>query len=97
MSFWQWVVPAVLAALTIGLVGLAHAAVVPALEQGQELRQALITIAIAIIADQMIAHFPRHVPGGTVKFGGNPVGMAWPGWANVRIELPLTSSTHSPG
>ena len=31
--------------------------------QGQDLRQALITIAISvIIADQVIAHFPRHVP-----------------------------------
>ena len=38
---------------------------------GQELRQALITIAISvIIADQIIAHFPRNVSAGAQKSVG---------------------------
>ena len=56
--------------------------------QGQDLRQALITIAVSVIvADQVIAHFPRHVPEGTQAFGGNAVGIGWPGWTNRLVDL----------
>ena len=88
--------PALVACLAVGVVGLIVQQVFLRWNMGQELRQALITIAISvIIADQIIGHFPRHVPEGTVKFGGNAVGMAWPGWANTRIELPLTGIDYS--
>ena len=96
VTTWEWVYPALVACLVVGVVGLIVQQVFLRWNMGQELRQALITIAISvIIADQIIGHFPRHVPGGTVKFGGNPVGMAWPGWANVRIELPLIGIDYS--
>ena len=56
--------------------------------QGQDLRQALITIAVSVIvADQVIAHFPRHVPEGTKAFGGNAVGIGWPGWTSRLVDL----------
>jgi branched-chain amino acid transport system permease protein len=56
--------------------------------QGQELRQALITIAVSvIIADQIIAHFPRNVGEGTQKFGGNAVDLTWPGWTDRFVNL----------
>jgi branched-chain amino acid transport system permease protein len=96
VTTWEWVYPALVACLVVGVVGLIVQQVFLRWNMGQELRQALITIAISvIIADQIIGHFPRHVPGGTVKFGGNPVGMAWPGWVNVRIELPLIGIDYS--
>jgi branched-chain amino acid transport system permease protein len=56
--------------------------------QGQELRQALITIAVSvIIADQIIAHFPRKVSTGAQKFGGNAVDLTWPGWVDNPVNL----------
>jgi len=96
VTTWEWVYPALVACLVVGVVGLIVQQVFLRWNMGQELRQALITIAISvIIADQIIGHFPRHVPEGTVRFGGNAVGMAWPGWANTRIELPLTGIDYS--
>ena len=67
--------------------------------QGQDLRQALITIAVSVIvADQVIAHFPRHVPAGRPAFGGNAVSIAWPGWTQRFVDLRSSaSSTRSPG
>ena len=45
--------------------------------QGQELRQALITIAVSIIlADQMLAHF-----------GGVAQDIAWPGAFDKFVDL----------
>ena len=65
-----------------------HPAGVPALEPGQELRQALITIAVSVIvADQIIAHFPRTVSTGAQKFGGNAVSLTWPGWTDRLVNL----------
>jgi branched-chain amino acid transport system permease protein len=53
-----WLVPLLLGALAMGLLGVLIYQVFLRWNQGQELRQALITIAIAvIIADQMLAHF----------------------------------------
>jgi branched-chain amino acid transport system permease protein len=57
-DFLGWLVPLLLAALAMGLLGVLIYQVFLRWNQGQELRQALITIAIAvIIADQMLAHF----------------------------------------
>ena len=65
----NWVVPPLIAACIVGVVGLTMQQVSPALEPGPGARQALITIAIAIIlADQMLAHF-----------GGVAEDIAWPG------------------
>ena len=96
VTTWEWIYPALVACLVIAVVGLIVQQVFLRWNMGQELRQALITIAISvIIADQIIGHFPRHVPEGTIKFGGNAVSMAWPGWANTRIELPLIAIDYS--
>ena len=52
------ILPLVLACLCTGLAGLFMHQVFLRWNQGQELRQALITIALSIIAaDQMLAHF----------------------------------------
>ena len=75
----NWIVPALIASIIVGFVGLTMQQVFLRWNQGQELRQALITIAIAIIlADQMLAHF-----------GGIAEDIAWPGkldtfW-NLRV------------
>jgi branched-chain amino acid transport system permease protein len=53
-----WLVPLVLASLFIGLLGVVIQQLFLRWNQGQDLRQALITIAIGVIlADQMLAHF----------------------------------------
>jgi branched-chain amino acid transport system permease protein len=53
-----WLVPIVLAAIVIGLVGVLIQQLFLRWNQGQDLRQALITIAISVImADQMLAQF----------------------------------------
>ena len=96
VTTWEWVYPALIACSVVGVVGLIVQQVFLRWNMGQDLRQALITIAISvIIADQVIAHFPRHVPEGTSRFGGNAVSMAWPGWVNTRVELPLTGIDYS--
>jgi branched-chain amino acid transport system permease protein len=54
----SWVVPLLLATLLIGLVGVLLQQVFLRWNQGQDLRQALITIALSVIfADQMLAAF----------------------------------------
>jgi branched-chain amino acid transport system permease protein len=53
-----WLVPLVLSALAIGVVGVIIQQLFLRWNQGQDLRQALITIAISVImADQMLAQF----------------------------------------
>jgi branched-chain amino acid transport system permease protein len=67
-----WVVPLVFATVVIGLVGLGIQQLFLRWNQGQDLRQALITIAISVIfADQMIAHY-----GGVVQSIQAPT--SWP-------------------
>jgi branched-chain amino acid transport system permease protein len=57
-SLAEWVVPLLVAAVAVALIGLAMQQLLLRWNQGQELRQALITIAISvIIADQALAHF----------------------------------------
>jgi branched-chain amino acid transport system permease protein len=58
VMYADWLLPLVISCLTVGFVGLAMHQLFLRWNQGQELRQALITIAISIIAaDQMLAHF----------------------------------------
>jgi branched-chain amino acid transport system permease protein len=62
--------------------------------QGQDLRQALITIAISVIvADQIIAHFPRS--SGFQIGGGQAVSMTWPGWTERRVDLQVWGLEYS--
>jgi branched-chain amino acid transport system permease protein len=71
-NFKSWIVPLVVATLLIGLAGLLMQQVFLRWNQGQDLRQALITIAISVIlADQMVAHF-----GGIAQSIGQPA--EWP-------------------
>jgi branched-chain amino acid transport system permease protein len=54
----DWLLPLVVASLAVGLIGLVMQQLFLRWNQGQELRQALITIAISvIIADQALANF----------------------------------------
>jgi branched-chain amino acid transport system permease protein len=86
VSTWEWVFPAIVAAGLVGLVGLVVQQLFLSWNQGQELRQALITIAISvIIADQVIAHFN----------GGLASTVTWPGWTNRLVELPLLGVDYS--
>src|SRR5215210_4637738 len=65
-SFWDWFLPLIAASFAIAVVGLVMQQVFLRWNQGQELRQALITIGLSIIlADQMVAHFdptPQTIP-----------------------------------
>ena len=68
----SWIVPLVVATIAIGHGGVLMQQVFLRWNQGQDLRQALITIAISVIlADQMVAHF-----GGTAESIQQPA--AWP-------------------
>jgi branched-chain amino acid transport system permease protein len=68
----SWIVPLVIATAVIGVVGVVMQQVFLRWNQGQDLRQALITIAISVIlADQMVAHF-----GGIAESIQQPA--AWP-------------------
>jgi branched-chain amino acid transport system permease protein len=80
VNLTHWIVPTIVATLLIGALGLAMQQIFLRWNQGQDLRQALITIAIAIIlADQMLAHF-----------GGVAEDIAWPRnidtFTNLRVE-----------
>ena len=80
VNMTHWIVPAIVATLVIAAMGLTMQQVFLRWNQGQELRQALITIAISIIlADQMLAHF-----------GGVAEDIAWPRnfdkFVNLRVE-----------
>jgi branched-chain amino acid transport system permease protein len=71
-SLAAWVLPLILAVLIIGVIGVLLQQVFLRWNQGQDLRQALITIAISVIfADQMLAEF-----GGISKDIKPPT--AWP-------------------
>jgi branched-chain amino acid transport system permease protein len=95
-STWEWVLPLLVTVGCIALFGLGMQQLLLRWNQGQDLRQALITIAISVIvADQVIAHFPRSVPEGAPRFGGNAVSIAWPGWSDRRIDLQLFGIQYS--
>ena len=68
MGLGQWLLPAVAAVAIVAGAGLLMQQLFLRWNQGQDLRQALITIAISIIlADQMLAHF-----------GGVAEDISWP-------------------
>jgi branched-chain amino acid transport system permease protein len=72
-----WVVPLMFATVVIGLVGLGIQQLFLRWNQGQDLRQALITIAISVIfADQMVAHY-----GGVVQSIQQPT--SWPNTVTI--------------
>ena len=85
VTTWEWVYPAIVACLVVGVVGLIVQQVFLRWNMGQELRQALITIAISvIIADQIIGTSPvtfRGVPSNSVA-----TRSAWPGPAGRTSE-----------
>jgi branched-chain amino acid transport system permease protein len=58
VNWWQWIVPAIVACGAVAVIGLVMQQGFLRWNQGQEIRQALITIAVSLIlADQMIAHY----------------------------------------
>ena len=80
VNLTHWIVPAIIATVVVAAVGLAMQQTLLRWNQGQDLRQALITIAVSIIlADQMLAHF-----------GGIAEDIAWPrNWdtfVNLRVK-----------
>src|SRR5215207_141824 len=71
VSLTNWIVPALVGTVAVAGLGLVTQQLFLRWNQGQELRQALITIAISIIlADQVIAHFNE----------GIASSVTWPGW-----------------
>jgi len=79
VNFVNWFLPGLIATACIAILGLATQQLFLRWNQGQDLRQALITIAISIIlADQMLAHF-----------GGVAEDISWPGtfdrFVNLRV------------
>jgi branched-chain amino acid transport system permease protein len=96
VNTWEWLVPLLVAAPCIAVVGFVTQQALLRWNQGQELRQALITIAISVIvADQIIAHFPRATSTVAQKFGGNAVSMTWPGWTDRFVDLHVGGVTYS--
>lgn len=77
VTLLAWVVPLVAAASLAAVVGVVLQQVFLRWNQGQELRQALITIAISVVlADQMLR-----------QFGGLAETMVWPGAVEHYIEI----------
>jgi branched-chain amino acid transport system permease protein len=77
VSLAEWVIPAIAGVAVVAGVGLLMQQLFLRWNQGQDLRQALITIAIAIIlADQMLAHY-----------GGVAQDISWPGTFDKFVNL----------
>ncbi len=77
VSLFQWVFPLLVAVAAVAVLGLLIQQLFLRWNQGQDLRQALITIAISIImADQMLAHF-----------GGIAEDISWPGTFDKFVNL----------
>jgi branched-chain amino acid transport system permease protein len=77
VSLAQWVLPALAAVAIVAGAGLIMQQLFLRWNQGQDLRQALITIAISIIlADQMLAHF-----------GGVAEDISWPRTFDKFVNL----------
>ena len=80
VNLTHWIVPAIVGTVVVAAMGLIMQQLFLRWNQGQDLRQALITIAISIIlADQMLAHF-----------GGVAEDVAWPRnidtFTNLRVS-----------
>src|SRR5262249_58923679 len=92
VNTWEWLLPLLVAAPCIAVVGLATQQIFLRWNQGQELRQALITIGISVIvADQIIAHFPRATSTVAQKFGGNAVSLTWPGRTDRFVNMHVST------
>src|SRR3954449_638574 len=77
VSLVNWIIPVLVGALVVAGVGLIMQQLLLRWNQGQDLRQALITIAVSIIlADQMLAHF-----------GGIAEDISWPGDFDKFVNL----------
>jgi len=77
VSILSWIVPLIAAASLAAVLGVLLQQVLLRWNQGQELRQALITIAVSVIlADQMLR-----------QFGGLAKSMVWPGAVSNFIEI----------
>jgi branched-chain amino acid transport system permease protein len=86
VNSWEWVAPMLVGAACIAGAGLVIQQTLLRWNQGQELRQALITIAISVVvADQVIAHFE----------GGNAVSLTWPGWMDRLVDIKLFGIEYS--
>jgi branched-chain amino acid transport system permease protein len=85
VNFSQWVVPTLVAVAIIAAAGLIMQQLLLRWNQGQELRQALITIAVSIIlADQMLAHF-----------GGVAQDISWPSTFDKFVDLKLYETQYT--
>ena len=77
VSFMQWLIPVLAGAAVVAGVGLLMQQLFLRWNQGQDLRQALITIAVSIIlADQLLAHN-----------GGVAQDISWPGTFDKFVNL----------
>jgi branched-chain amino acid transport system permease protein len=82
----EWIIPAAVATISIGVLGLAVQQLFLRWNQGQDLRQALLTIAVSVIlADQVIAHF----------HGGLGRSVTWPGSIERFVDLHVFSVRYS--
>jgi branched-chain amino acid transport system permease protein len=92
VNAWQWIVPAIVAAGAIGGIGLVTQQVFLRWNMGQDLRQALITIALSvIIADQVVAHFPLE---SSIE-KGSAVNTSWPGAVDRLVNLHVAGVQYS--
>jgi branched-chain amino acid transport system permease protein len=92
INAWEWIVPAIVVAAIIAGVGVITQQVFLRWNMGQDLRQALITIAISVIvADQVVAHFPDFK--GVEK--GSAVNTAWPGFVDRLVSLHVAGVDYS--
>ena len=86
VSLLNWFVVLLVAALVAGLLGLAMQQVLLRWNQGQDLRQALITIALSVIvADQVVVH----------TGGGAAEDMSFPGTVNQFVDLHISGFSYS--
>jgi branched-chain amino acid transport system permease protein len=92
INAWEWIVPAIVAMAAIAVLGLVTQQVFLRWNMGQDLRQALITIAISVIvADQIVAHFPRE---SSIQ-KGSAVDTSWPGSIDRLVDLHVAGVSFS--
>ena len=86
VSLLNWFFVLVVAALVAGLIGLAMQQLLLRWNQGQDLRQALITIALSVIvADQIVVR----------TGGGVAEDMSFPGAVNKFVDLHVSNFSYS--
>jgi branched-chain amino acid transport system permease protein len=85
VSLANWFVVLIVAAVVAGLIGVAMQQLLLRWNQGQDLRQALITIALSVIvADQIVVHT-----------GGVAQDMSFPGAVNKFVNLHIRGFSYS--